>query len=415
MNFFHFQPKEQVLDSLRPKERYKILGHIGKGRNSDVFSCFDTCLNRIIAVKQLCKECLDDETMVRAFLNEIKLISYFDHPGITSIYDAFVNKDGIPCYTMKLVKGNNLRWDLESSTRAHLFEIFMKLCETLSYVHDKGVVHLDLNPENIMLGQYGEVIITDWGNSRLYDESAYRQHLKLVLDAPPPPSDEPGISSTSKYLSPEQLSGEREQLAPSSDIFSMGIILYEMMTGKTPFNAPDKESLHDQIKNEPIVPIHEICHEIPRMLSDICAKLLEIDPYLRYHSFHEVLIDLDKYQNSGMTFSLRTYSPGEIICREGEKGDFAFTILSGSVEISKIVEGQKKILAIIGKNEIVGELAIFSNEIRTATVTALETTVIRVMDRESVEQELQKLSPWIQKMITGLSKRFVKLNELLVH
>jgi CRP-like cAMP-binding protein len=109
------------------------------------------------------------------------------------------------------------------------------------------------------------------------------------------------------------------------------------------------------------------------------------------------------------------FNAGDVIINEGEPGTFAFTVLNGSVEISRFINGERKILARLGRNEIVGELAIFTKEPRTATVTAFENgTVIRVMDYESVEQEMQKLSPWVQNMITGLSRRFIKLNDFLV-
>lgn len=415
MNFFNFQQKDELLESLRQKDRYRILGLLGKGEVADIYSCFDTYLNRIVAMKQLRKECRDDEAKVKLFLNETKLITYLDHPGILALYDISVNDDGLPFYTMKLIKGNNLRWDLTSKTRAQLLEIFIKLCETLAYAHDKGVIHLDLNPENIMLGQYGEVIITDWGNAFLYDEKPYRDYLKLVRDAPLPPTGIKynDIPDKPNYISPEQAGGGTDSLFPSSDIFSMGIILYEMMTGTQPFKGNTNEEVLHLIKNHIPPLIHEICPELPRMLSLICAKMLEKDPFLRYHGFHELLVDIDKFQNSGQAFSLRKFQAGEIIFREGELGNYAFTIINGSVEISKSVDGCKKIIAILGKNEIVGELAIFTNEPRTATVTSLyNNTVIRIMDRESVEQEIQKLSSWVQKMITGLSKRFIQLNEL---
>ena len=111
---------------------------------------------------------------------------------------------------------------------------------------------------------------------------------------------------------------------------------------------------------------------------------------------------------------MQSFRPGDVFVQEGDKGDFAFTIISGSVEVSRMVGGVKKVLSVLGPGEIVGELAIFSNEPRTATITALEPTTISIMNRPSIEQEMQKLSPWVQKMITALSNRFIKLNEQMV-
>lgn len=412
MNLFGFQAKDEALEGLRQKDRYRLVGSLGKGTYTEIFSCFDSFLNRIVAMKQLRKEFLSDNAVVKSFLNESKLISYIDHPGIVVLYSSFINAENLPCYTMKMISGNNLRWDLKSKTWGQLISVFTKLCETMAYVHDKGVIHLDLNPDNIMLGQYGEVTITDWGSAVLFNTKPYEDYLKLVKDAPPPPTVMPRNHALNKspYVSPEQISGDRDSLTPSSDIFSMGVVLHEMMTGVQPFTVEGEKNALDHTPP----PLHEISADIPEMLSNICSKMLEKDPYERYHSFHEVLIDLDKFQNSGQAFSTKFFSAGEQIFKEGDPGKFAFTVLEGRVEISRMVNGKKVVLACLGKNEFAGELAIFSNGPRSATVTAVDdNTLIRIMDRRSVEQELIKLSPWVRNMITGLSRRFLKLNDLL--
>lgn len=414
MNLFHSGQK----DSDTTKDRYRIIGLLGRGTFSDVFNCFDTSLNRIVAIKQLRHEYLKDDLKKNMFLNETKLISYLDHPGVVTLYDSFISKEGLLSYTMKLNKGYTLREELASKTRGQMLGIFIKLCETLAYAHDRGVIHLDLNPDNIMLGQYGEVVITDWGNAILYDDRPYMEYLKLIRDAPAPPFDITSnhLSENSCYLSPEQIAGDnKESLSPSTDIFSMGVILFEMITGRRPFEAENEEELHNKILNDRAPLLKEVQSDLPNMLSLICAKMLEKDPFRRYHSFHDVLIDMDRFQNSGQGFSMMKFNAGDIIINEGEPGSFAFIVLNGSVEVSKFINGERRILARLGRNEIVGELAIFTKEPRTATVTASENgTVIRIMDYESVEQELQKLSPWVQNMITGLSKRFIKLNDFLV-
>ena len=160
--------------------------------------------------------------------------------------------------------------------------------------------------------------------------------------------------------------------------------------------------------------VHTVNGEIPPYLSQICSKMLEKDPDKRYRSFHEVLCDLDELRNSGLLFPTKTYQAGEIIFNEGDHGTYSFIILSGRVEISKRVDERHVPIAELEESEIVGELAIFSDEPRSATATAIEPTTIRIMTREEIDRELNKLAPWVGNMVSTLSDRFIELNEKLL-
>lgn len=416
MSLFSFESKKQPVEKQKNKDRYRILGPLGKGKYSDVFNCFDEELNRVVALKQLREEYVSNQPLVQSFLNEAKLLSFIEHPGVMILYDIFLNEVGAPAYTMKLVKGNNLRGEYGIRTRAGFLNVFIKLCETMASVHDHGVIHLDLNPENIMVGSYGEVVIIDWGDARLFDDKAYKEYLQFIYKSPQFPTCDNCtlFNSVSPYVSPEQLSGDLESISPSSDIFSMGVILYEMMSGKLPFSIYDYSNVKGPINNFDAVSLYQQSSDIPRFLSQICAKMMAPDPFNRYHSFHSVLTDFDKLQNSGQTFHKRVLQAGEILFKEGESGDFAFIILSGTLEVSRVSDGDKIVLAYLQREEIGGELALFTNEPRSATITATEETTINLLSRESVQNELIKLSPWVQNMIYGLSKRFLRLNDYLV-
>ncbi len=417
MSLFAFEANRHSIKKKKNKERYRIIGPLGQGKYSEVFNCFDEELNRTVALKQLREEHICNQTIVQSFLNEAKLLSFLEHPGVMMLYDIFLNEAGAPAYTMKLVKGNNLRWEYGIKTRAGLLNIFIKLCETLASVHDNGIVHLDLNPENIMVGPYGEVVIIDWGNARIFNDKPYKEYLQFICRAPLPPvwNQFSPFDSVSPYYSPELLFHQPDYLSPSSDIFSMGVILYEMMSGTVPFASNSPEQIKSQLRQCDFQPLHQRCPEIPKFLSQICAKMMAADPYNRYHSINSVLTDLDKLQNSGQTFHKRVLKKGEVLFTEGEPGDFAFIILSGTLEVSRISGGDKIVLAYLKKEEIGGELALFTNQPRSATIIALEETTLSLLSRESVENELIKLSPWVQNMIFGLSKRFLKLNDFLVN
>jgi eukaryotic-like serine/threonine-protein kinase len=408
------------------KDRYISLKLLGEGGFAQVHSFFDRALNRVIAVKELKPSCLKDPDLLNAFVNEAKLISFLDHPGIVSVFDTFLAGPEKPCYTMQLVEGRTLSSLLIDPvtgspvplpfTRA--LEIFMKMCETLAYAHDRGVIHLDLKPDNIMIGRYGEVLIMDWGSAKICDERPYKAYLGRFMDEPGQLSlkkeNESLVLGTPSYMAPEQFKIRRNQCTPAADVFAAGIILYQMLTGTNPFWAVKLEDIRHLVENRNPPPVHEINVDIPLRLSQICEKALEKSTVNRYRNCHELVEDIKQCHDSCEAFISNTYNAGEVIFEEGAIGEYAFIIVSGRVEISKIHDGAPKVLAVLGKNEIVGELAIFSKQPRSATARAIEPTTIRIMNKVDVERELDKLSPWVGRIITGLSNRFIGLNEQLL-
>jgi len=416
MAWFTKTNTEKLLAHIQEKERYLTLRKLGAGALSDVSCFFDKYLHRKVAVKVLKEKHLQHFQLVESFLNEIKLISFLDHPGVISLYDAFLIEKKMPAYAMKLIQGNELLKSYKQKSQSQLLEIFAKICETLAYVHDKGIIHLDLKPENIMLGEYGEVMIMDWGIARFYNQEPYYEYLKEVKGITPPPIIEHISlgSGTPLYMSPEQVTQKRDQLTPSSDIFSVGIIFYEMLTGITPFSAKTRQGIFDKVCSYNPVEMYRLNANIPLELSKICMKMLAKDPAERYSSFKDVLKDYDAFQNSGDAFAIKTYQSEEIIFAEGDLGDYAFTIISGCVEVIKVTEKGTVILAELGAGEIVGELAIFTNQLRSATIRAKEKTKIKIMKREDITEELDKLSPWVKSIITGLSKRFIQVSDQLI-
>jgi serine/threonine-protein kinase len=418
----------ELLDTFKRQRRYEQLRDLGEGGLSKVYSSFDTYLNRVVAVKELKPDNLDDPLMLQSFITESRLISYLDHPGVISLFDTFLRDDGTLCYTMKMIEGRPLADVLDyyrQKKRSHIplsrfHDIFEKLCETLAYVHDKGVVHLDLKPDNIMIGRYGEVMVMDWGNAMLYNPEPYKKYLSRFSESADLIStrvDEKNVLiGTPMYMSPEQTLEPRDTLKPTSDIFSVGIILYEMLTGIYPFPADnnDMDMLFTNIRGFDPPPVYEINKFVPRRLSQICMKMLRKSQRNRYQTFHEIIEDIDDFYDSGQAFSTKMYHPGETIFSEGEEGEYSFVILQGEVEILKRSGETQIVLATLGKNEIVGELAIFTGGPRSATARASKQTLIRILNRADIRSELDKLSPWVGDMITGLSRRFIELNNKII-
>lgn len=414
--------RKHLLKEFQRGERYRYVHDLGEGGVGLVVSCFDTYLNRVAAMKTLKSEHTKKLRPLQSMIKEARLMSYLNHPGVVSVYDAFVSVNGEFSYTMKLIEGEELESYLFRSLDDDLsltqyLEIFVKLFETMAYVHDKGVIHLDLKPQNVMFGKYGEVLVVDWGNARLYDEDAYEAYM-TSFGCEDKASDleetEQFISGTPKYMSPEQTALSRDQLVPASDIFSVGVFLYEIISKKHPFPAETLEELLEQIHFLEPPPLHTLRANVPKRMSQICSKMMAKKVEHRYQNFHEVLKDIRELLDSGHTFETRRYESNDIIFREGDPGGYAFFVLSGYVEISTEVKGERKFLATLGEGEIIGELSIFNKQPRTATAKAVVPTVIKVLTEDSIERELEKLSPWVGQMITSLSGRFVELSRKYV-
>lgn len=416
---------QEILRGYLHSDRYSFSTYLGEGGFGTVVASFDGYLNRATALKQLHSHFRDDVQQLRAIMNEVRLISYLAHPGVVSVYDAFVDPDGNFNYTMELLNGENLE-DLlfrleDEGKRLPLplaIKIFTKLIETLAFVHDKGVIHLDIKPSNIMLGEYGEVQILDWGSAHLYAPERYEEYLHrygkdakaedMIHDR----SDR--IEGTIPFMSPEQTEQPRTQLTPASDIFTTGVVMYQALSGRFPFSYENLERfLHDLHQVEPPL-LNELRGDIPIRLSQICAKMMSKSIEDRYSTFQEVLQDLEDFSNSGQMFRQTVYQPGEVLIRQGEMGDHAFQVIDGQVEISVKVDGKEKVLATRGSGAIIGELAVFTKEPRSATVTARETTTIKVLNEAMIMEELEKLNPWVGHMVYQLSQRFIEQNKRII-
>ncbi len=421
------QVVEKLLELYRRPNRYRELKQLGEGGLAVVSACFDAYLGRVVALKELKEANLENSFLVKSFVNEARMVGYLDHPGVVSVFDTFVLDKGRVCYTMTMVEGESLAKMLDTDSMfrqgpripmVQALEVFTKIVEAMAHVHDRGVLHLDLKPENIMVGRHGEVFIMDWGNARLFNTEPYQEYLRKfagdIKVEPVDPERRNVVMGTPLYMSPEQTNTPRDLLTPGSDIFSAGAVFYEMLTGRRAFHSETSEEAMDKVRTLVPPQVHDLNPEVPVRLSQICAKMLEKKVYDRYRSFDEVLTDLSRLRDSGQEFATRTYEAGEVIFREGDPGEYAFSIVSGRVEIAAGGTGDRKVLASLGPGEIVGELAIFTDHPRTASATALESTTIRIMSAAAVKAEMEKLRPWVGAMIRILSERFIGLNEKLM-
>jgi serine/threonine protein kinase/formylglycine-generating enzyme required for sulfatase activity len=284
--------------------RYIFGGELGRGGVGRVLKAFDRFLGRNVAVKvPLAWPIARDE--IDQFIEEAQVAGQLEHPNIVPIYDIGSLQSGQIFYSMKRVRDRSLRNVFEGLLERRpevvaeysplrLLSIFLQVCRAIHYAHDKGVIHRDLKPENIMLGDYGEVHVMDWGLARVTNRVVVtdRSLQRIAVDA-----QEQGLTiGTPAYMPPEQAQGRLAAVDERSDVYSLGVILYELITLKQPFVRSTVMETLMAVITDPVVPPSQIGHERASPDMDrIIMTALEKDPAKRWASAKELHDAVEKY------------------------------------------------------------------------------------------------------------------------
>ncbi|HET8925759.1 MAG TPA: protein kinase [Candidatus Acidoferrum sp.] len=258
--------------------RFEILRQLGEGGMGRVFQARDRELDRVVALKIIRPELAQNAQTLQRFKQELILARQVTHRHVIRIHDLG-EADGIKFISMDFIEGQDLRSLLQAKGKFAPEEagrIIEQVCEALEAAHSEGVIHRDLKPQNIMVDPQGKVTVMDFGIARGLETAGVTQPGALV--------------GTPQYMSPEQACGET--VDARSDLFSLGIILYELLTGNSPFKAATKTSSFFERMTERARPPIELVSEIPKPLSDIAVRCLEIDKAKRYGRAREILQDL---------------------------------------------------------------------------------------------------------------------------
>jgi serine/threonine-protein kinase len=260
--------------------RYEIVGELGKGAMGVVYCARDPLLDRTVAIKTVNMELAQDEMAEyeARFYQEAKAAGGLNHPNIVIIYDIG-KSEKIAYMAMELLQGKELKTLLAAGKALPVpfaVDVAAQMAEGLAYAHEHGIVHRDIKPANIMIVRGELVKITDFGIARMRTANVQTQ-VGIVLGSP-------------RYMSPEQVAGKRAE--PRSDLFSVGVILYEMVTGRPPFNGEDVTSVMFQILNFVPPPPSSLNPEVPEMLDFIVAKAIAKAPADRYGNTREMATDL---------------------------------------------------------------------------------------------------------------------------
>jgi eukaryotic-like serine/threonine-protein kinase len=246
-----------VIDGLSSEglpSRYVLDGEIGRGGMGLIIRVHDRLLGRNLALKVLHKKYRTRSDMVQRFLDEASIAGQLQHPGVAPIHDLGTLADGRPFFTMKLVKGRTLAELLSRRTDpaddlAALLQVFEQVCQTVAFAHAKGVLHRDLKPSNVMVGAFGEVQVMDWGLAKALSgapvaaevQERPAEPLSLVHTERDLDTEAGSLLGTPAYMAPEQARGEVEHLDARSDVFALGAILCEVLTGQPPYVGSSTE------------------------------------------------------------------------------------------------------------------------------------------------------------------------------
>jgi WD40 repeat protein/serine/threonine protein kinase len=270
---------------------YVLLGKLGKGGMGVVFAARQATIDRTVALKMLPPETAADAVAVRKFLGEAVVTGELEHPNIVPIYDAGADQNGALFYSMKQVQGT--RWDLVigEKTLAENLEILMKVADAVGYAHSKDVLHRDLKPENVMLAAFGEVLVMDWG---LAVTTQATQKVK-------------GVAGSPAYMPPEMATGRSERLGTTSDIYLLGAILHEIVTGRPPHHGNTvMECLQAAARNQ------MVATQKSGELLDVAMRAMADRPEDRYGSVAEFQQAIRSYLSHSESVILSTRAQGDL-------------------------------------------------------------------------------------------------------
>jgi len=266
---------------------YSILERLGAGGMGEIYKAQDTRLNRFVAIKVLSLANSGDPERRRRFVQEAQAASALNHPNIITIYDI-VSQDGLDFMVMEFVGGSTLS-DLipkEGMSVGKVLSCAVQMTDALGTAHAAGIIHRDLKPGNVMVTGTGLVKILDFGLAKLTGPASIVEQTDETLPLSAPLTVEGSILGTVSYMSPEQ--AEARRVDARSDIFSFGLVLYEMLTGSKAFVAASTVSTLSKILRDEAKPIHEVVQSVPPELEQIVSRAMRKDPDQRWQSMTEM-------------------------------------------------------------------------------------------------------------------------------
>src|SRR6266581_1340640 len=263
---------------------YEILDEIARGGMGVIYRARQRHSRRIVAVKRVLSYQADSHETLERFRREAEAVASLDHPNILPMYEVSESEDGLPFFSMKFATGGSLH-DATPSLRSEprkCAQLMAKVARAVEYAHGRGILHRDLKPGNILLDDRGEPMVSDFGLAKWID--ANKDLTKSLT-----------TFGTPGYIAPEQAERTADDLSPAADVYSLGAILFDLLTGRPPFLGANAFSVIRQAAETPAPKLRSLAQSRDRDLETICARCLERDPKARYQSAGDLATDLERW------------------------------------------------------------------------------------------------------------------------
>jgi serine/threonine protein kinase/tetratricopeptide (TPR) repeat protein len=307
------EPAQAVVGETRTI--YTVLRLLDQGGMGAVYEARDGSLNRTVALKVMRRD--QDQGSVARFIEEAQLTSQLEHPNIVPLHELGVDADGRLFFAMKLIRGETLaarlvRWNKQPLSAALVYEamtLVVKVCDALAYAHDRGVVHRDIKPANIMIGAYGEVVVMDWGVARIHRTGPVRTERAARAGArsarrgdevsvdPTVMTQDGEVVGTPGYMPPEQARGDTAAIGPAADVYAVGAVIYELLTGTPPVRGRTLTEIISRTISASIrrPSLAREDRAIPAQLEAVAMKALAAEPSARYANARALSLDLQAF------------------------------------------------------------------------------------------------------------------------
>ncbi|HSW59826.1 MAG TPA: serine/threonine-protein kinase, partial [bacterium] len=323
--------------------KYMIQGELARGGAGRVLIALDRHIGREIAMKELLLDLRDKRdgkirndpqtvSLRNRFLREARVTGQLEHPSIVPVYEIGKHSDGIFYYTMRMVKGKTLNQAIKTCNsledRLELLPHFYNICNAVAYAHSKGVINRDLKPSNVMIGEFGETVVLDWGLAKVKGQAdmgaeKLQTGLRLFLDADVGKTVVGYAIGTPSYMPPEQAEGKVDDIDETSDTYSLGAILYQLLTGDPPYSGKTASEILRKVVDTDPQKATSVDRNIPPELAAIAHKAMSKKKKDRYSSVTELIDELNSFMSGG-NVKVYEYSSMEILKRFASKNKAVF-------------------------------------------------------------------------------------------